>query len=266
MDKHPGCGVVKLNRPELNNAFNETLIQDITNAFKLMAEKKPRAVLFSSTGPSFSAGADLNWMKKMATYSKQQNEDDARLLFEMFYSIRNCPVPVIARVQGAALGGGGGLVSACDMAFAVSSAKFGFTEVKLGLIPAVISPFVMEKIGANNASRYFLTGERFSANDAKQIGLITQTFEDEGSLDAAVDQILTEIEGNSPQAVQRCKSLIQHVKHKDVMEPSTKAFVAHEIADIRVSSEGQEGLQSFLNKRKPSWILPNNNGNKSNKS
>jgi len=247
---------IHLNRPQIHNAFNEELIQEMTVAFKNVSESHPtaRSVVLTGNGPSFSAGADLNWMKKMAAYTQEDNEKDSHQLFDMFHAIKKCPVPVIARVNGHAFGGGSGIIAACDIALAMSSAQFGFTEVKLGLIPAVISPFVMEKIGKSNCSRYFLTGEKFSADEARRIGLVSAVYTSPELLDEAVDNVVKEISLAGPNAVRICKDLISNVSHMSLDEPSTKNFVAKEIAKARVSVEGQEGLGSFLNKTKPGWI------------
>ena len=172
----------------------------------------------------------------------------------MVYSIRTCPVPVIGRINGNALGGGAGLVSACDISYAVNTAKFGFTEVKLGLVPAVISPFVMEKIGKSNASRYFLTGERFTSEEAKRIGLISEYFASESELDNAVDKLCNDLQSSGPNALKICKELIQKVGTMDYKDKSTKEYVSNVIATVRVSEEGQAGLNAFLNKQKPSWL------------
>lgn len=256
---------VSLNRPDTHNAFNELVIGEITDAFRTIqrdaAQEKFRAVVLTGNGKSFSAGADLNWMKKMASYTQKENELDSHKLFDMFNSIYACPMPVIGRINGNAIGGGSGLVSACDFAFSVNKAVFGFTEVKLGLIPAVISPFVMMKIGKGNCSRYFLTGERFYATEATRLGLIQGSFETVEELDKAVDSVLTEIKANSPAAMRSCKQLINNVYHslgspkKGEGLSDVKEQLASEIARIRVSKEGQEGLSAFLEKRKPSWIV-----------
>jgi methylglutaconyl-CoA hydratase len=207
-----------------------------------------------ANGSSFSAGADLNWMKKMHKYTKEQNEEDSHRLFEMFYAIRNCRLPVIGRINGAALGGGSGLVACCDVALALSGAKFGFTEVKLGLIPAVISPFVLEKMGGANCSRYFLTGQRFDAAEARRVGLVQAHFESVEALDTEIDRITTEIGSSGPAAVERCKQLLRKVQHMNVDDPTTKLYVAEQIAVTRVSPEAQDGLGAFLNKQSPPWV------------
>lgn len=262
-----------MNRPDTHNAFNEVVIRELTEAFREVKKHsdKLRAVVLTGTGKSFSAGADLNWMKKMATYTQQENETDSLRLFDMVNTIYACPLPVIGRINGNALGGGSGLVAACDFAFSVSKASFGFTEVKLGLIPAVISPFVMMKIGKGNCSRYFLTAEKFGAEEAFRMGLIQGHVATLEELDGVVGKILAEIENNSPAAMRECKKLIHNVYHslggqkKGEGIEEMRASLANEIAKIRVSKEGQEGLASFLEKRKPSWATNNisTNNNKS---
>eukprot|EP01126_Amoeba_proteus_P043406 TRINITY_DN4762_c0_g2_i2.p1 TRINITY_DN4762_c0_g2~~TRINITY_DN4762_c0_g2_i2.p1 ORF type:complete len:292 (-),score=66.87 TRINITY_DN4762_c0_g2_i2:108-983(-) len=245
---------VTMNRPELSNAFNEDLIEEMIKVFTNVDTNLVKVVVLTGSGKQFSAGADLNWMKKMVNYTKEENEEDAGKLFEMFRVIRSLPLPTIARVNGAALGGGAGLVAACDIAIGLESCIFGFTEVKLGLIPAVISPFVISKIGKAKASRYCLTGERFSSRVAVAIGLLDSCFSSPSELDEELRKIISEILGASPAAVRKCKNLIETVAEMSIHEPRTKEFVCGQISSIRVSQEGQEGLNSFLNKRKPSWV------------
>eukprot|EP01114_Cavostelium_apophysatum_P018938 TRINITY_DN5961_c0_g1_i1.p1 TRINITY_DN5961_c0_g1~~TRINITY_DN5961_c0_g1_i1.p1 ORF type:complete len:327 (-),score=59.98 TRINITY_DN5961_c0_g1_i1:24-1004(-) len=270
----PQVTYIAINRPDVHNAFNEHLIEEITRVFRTITKSvqegssdgtkststtdlsSTRVVVFTGMGPSFSAGADLNWMKKMVSYTVEENERDSHLLFDMFHSMRSCPCPVVARVNGPALGGGSGLVSAADIAFAVKDAKFGFTEVKLGLIPAAISPFVLEKIGKGNASRYFLTGERFGGEEARRIGLVQECFDTEAQMDEAVKKVCKEISLSGPKAVANCKELIKHISstNMDWSFPFTKFHTASAIAKARVSAEGQSGLSSFFNKQKPSWV------------
>ena len=213
LDASLGALHVRMARPELHNAFNEVLIASLRRIFDGVAAaasdsaassplSQLRAVVLTGAGASFSAGADLKWMQKMRTYTEEENLADAKLLFQMVASIAACPVPVIARVNGAALGGGVGLVAACDVAVAVESAKFGLTEVKLGLSPAVISSFVMGKLTPAAASYYFLTGSRFDAEEARRIGLLHQVVADEAALDVAVQKTLEELALNSPKAGQ----------------------------------------------------------------
>lgn len=256
---------VTFNRPTLHNAFNPVLIQEITDVFRSIgafvdghqgeSSGHPlRSVVLTGEGKSFSAGADLNWMKSMAKYSTEENYNDACTLFDMFQSIKDCPIPVVGRVNGAALGGGTGLVAACDFAFTLSGAKFGFTEVKLGLIPAVISPFLLSKINRTSANRYFATAELFDGKKAVEIGLANEHFENIESLDSSLSQTLSNIASNSPAAVKASKRLITDVFRFKTL-PETREFVANAIADIRVSKEGQEGINAFLNKEKAPWTL-----------
>jgi len=269
VDESLGALHVRMSRPQLHNAFNEELIAELRRIFDAVAaasgadEKSAsapigglaalRAVVLTGAGASFSAGADLNWMAKMRTYTEKENLHDAQLLFEMVQSIHACPVPVLARVNGAALGGGVGLVSACDIALAVSSAKFGLTEVKLGLSPAVISSFVMAKMTPSAASYYFLTGQRFDAEEARRVGLLHQVLDDEAQLDRAVQKVLEELALNSPKAVRATKALINTIR-RDPRVDESAPYVTSLIARLRVSPEGQEGLGAFFDKRKAAWI------------
>ena len=246
-------GVVTLTRPELHNAFNEVMIAELQDAFgQFNKNSDVRAVILQGEGKSFCAGADLNWMKKMVDYTFEQNVDDAHALSRMLSSIAHCPKPVIARIHGAAFGGGVGLIAACDMAIATESATFCLSEVKLGLLPAVISPFVLRKIGQSAAQRYFITAERFSAPEAKRIGLLSEVVPDVQSLDAAIDSLLAAIVGNGPEAISQCKVLLEQVFHIDwdrAVDITTKM-----IAERRISKEGQEGMKAFLEKRTPAWL------------
>lgn len=244
---------VTLSRPELHNAFNEVMIGELHEAFTTLGkDNKVRAVILSGEGKSFCAGADLNWMKKMVDYTFEENVQDAHTLSAMLKAIHDCPKPVIARVHGAAFGGGVGLIAACDMAFSVEAASFCLSEVKLGLLPAVISPFVIKKIGQGHARRYFLTAERFKAAEARHIGLISDTVPDEATLDTVINDVVTAIVGNGPEAVSHCKVLIEKVCHFDwerAVDITTKM-----IAERRASAEGQEGMKAFLEKRQPGWL------------
>lgn len=247
---------VTLNRPELHNAFNETMIQELHSTFAgFTRHSEVRAVVLQAESKSFCAGADLNWMKKMVDYTFEENIEDAHALAAMLRIIHDCPKPVIARVHGAAFGGGVGLVSACDMAVAVENATFSLSEVKLGLLPAVISPFVLKKIGSGNAHRYFLTAERFIAAEALRIGLIHEVVPDVEALDAKIDALLDTLLVNGPEAVAQCKVLIEKVCHVEwdrAVDITTKM-----IAERRSSKEGQEGMKAFLEKRPPSWTEVN---------
>jgi len=249
-DKMKDVLLITMNRPDLHNAFNEVLISEMTSCFSQIPSST-RAIVLNGNGKSFSAGADLNWMKKMINYNENENKKDSLSLFDMFYAIKTAPVPVICRVNGHAMGGGCGIVAACDYAYSINTAAFGFTEVKLGLIPAVISPFVISKIGSK-ASKYFLTGERFNSSIAKSIGLIEDHYENFEQLDKEIEKQLDEILKSSPEAIKSAKLLIQNVSPLKIQ--SLRDYVASEIAKIRVSKQGQEGLTAFLDKRPPSWI------------
>jgi methylglutaconyl-CoA hydratase len=248
-----GVATVTLNRPEMRNAFNERTISDITLAFDEIGNfDSVRAVVLTGSGPAFCAGADLNWMKKMASYTHQENHADASKLAEMLRTIYLCPKPVVARVQGDCYAGGMGLVAACDIALAVTEANFCLSEVKLGLIPATISPYVIKAMGENAARRYFLTAERFSAAEAHRIGFVHEVA-DAVELDAKVAAIVKALVSNSPNAVKQAKQLVRDVVGQPVND-ALLADTAERIATIRASDEGREGVASFLEKRKPSWL------------
>jgi methylglutaconyl-CoA hydratase len=240
-----------LTRPEVHNAFGAELIAELTQAFTgLAAGESTRVVVLAAEGPSFSAGADVNWMKRSLEYGVEENLADARRLEGLFASIANCPKPVIARVHGAALGGGAGLVAACDFAVAAEGAKFGFTEVRLGLVPAVISPFVLARIGPGAARPLFLTGERFDAARALRIGLVQEVVPEAG-LDGAVDALVKHLLACGPKAVAVAKTILARVPH--LSREEARAFTTQLIAETRVTPEAQEGLRAFLEKRKPAW-------------
>jgi methylglutaconyl-CoA hydratase len=243
---------VTLARPDLHNAFNDEMMKELAEAFgALGADDAVRAVVLSAEGKSFCAGADVNWMKRMVDYSFDQNIADANILAKMLRAIRECPKPVIARVHGAAYGGGVGLVAAADMAVAVRGTTFCLSEVKLGIVPAVISPFVLEKIGPGAARRYALTAERFDADEAKRLGLVNEVVETTEQLDAWIANITTHILANGPAAVAACKKILSEVA--GVAWDQVQARTTQRIAEIRISPEGQEGLKAFLEKRKPEW-------------
>lgn len=244
---------ITLTQPDVRNAFSDEVIADITRAFTWVgAQDQVRAVVLAAEGPAFCAGANLNWMRAMADYSREENLVDAGKLAEMLRVIYTCPKPTIARVQGDVYAGGMGLVACCDMAVAASQAGFCLSEVKIGLIPATISPYVIRAMGARAAHRYFLTGERFDAAEALRTGFVHQVVEAE-ALDSAVDGLLKHLLSASPAAVQACKKLVIDVAGREVDAALIAETVAG-IADIRSSAEGKEGVQAFLNKRKPSWL------------
>lgn len=249
-----GVGIVTLNRPERHNAFDDLMIGELAAAIGAMADDPAaRVVVISSTGKSFCAGADLNWMQRAARFSLEENRRDAGELAEMLRRVAECPKPVIARVQGPAYGGGVGLVAACDMAVASFDVRFSLTEVKLGLIPAVISPHVIAAIGERYARRYMLTAEAFSAAEAYRIGLIHEMVSDDIALDEAVGEWVDVLLKNGPRALAECKRLIRAVAGQPLGQPLIDDTVDR-IARVRVSPEGQEGLAAFLDKRKPGWV------------
>lgn len=244
---------ITLQRPEARNAFSDAVIAELTAAFqKMTASAEVRAVVLAATGPAFCAGADLNWMRRMADYTRDENLADAGALAEMLRAIYECPKPTIARIQGDVYAGGMGLVAACDMAVSVETANFCLSEVKLGLIPATISPYVVRAMGARAAHRYFLTAERFDAREAHRIGFVHEIVSVD-QLDAKVAELTTALASASPNAVRSCKNLLQDVAGREIDAPLIGRTVEG-IADIRSSREGREGVQSFLQKRKPFWL------------
>ena len=247
-----GVAVLWLNRPELRNAFNEVLIAELTRALKaLAADDAVRAVVLAGRGKVFCAGADLNWMKKMAGFSPEENRADAMALAQMLHALHTLPKPTIARVHGAAIAGGLGLVSACDIAVASQDAEFCVSEVKLGLVPATISPYVLAAMGERLARRYFLTAERFTAAEAYRIGLVQELALPE-ELDATVNAILGHLVQAGPNALAATKDLIRSVA-RSPLNSELMADTAARIAAARASGEGREGVRSFLEKRKPAW-------------
>ncbi|KAA1188814.1 enoyl-CoA hydratase/isomerase family protein [Pseudohalioglobus sediminis] len=248
-----GVATVTLDRAEKHNAFDDAMIAELREVFDSLAQQdEVRVVVLASAGKSFSAGADLAWMKRMAEYDHSHNLADARLLAGMLKSLFELPQPTVARVQGAAFGGAVGLVSCCDMAVASERASFSLSEVKIGLIPATISPFVVRAMGERACRRYFTTGERFGAVRARELGLVSEVVDGE-ALDATVDQIVTSLLGNGPLAVRQAKQLVSDIAGREISDTLVED-TCERIAQIRVSPEGQEGLAAFLNKRPPAWL------------
>ena len=244
---------ITLCRPEIRNAFNDEVIAELTAAFlELGGRDDVRAIVLAAEGPAFCAGADLNWMRRMADYTREENLGDAAKLAEMLRVMYACPKPTVAAVQGDVFAGGMGLVAACDMAVSVDTATFCLSEVKLGLIPATISPYVIRAMGARAAHRYFLTAERFTAQEAHRIGFVHELVAPD-ALDTKVDELLKSLTSASPNAVRACKRLVQDVAERELTGDLIAATVEG-IADIRASEEGREGVQSFLQKRKPAWL------------
>jgi methylglutaconyl-CoA hydratase len=249
-----GIARVTLARPEVRNAFNAEVIDRLREIFtEITAADDVHAVVLAGQGRVFCGGADIGWMRGSLDLSFEENVADAERMSDMYRAIDNCPKPVVARIHGAALGGGAGLAAVCDVAVAAGDATFGFTEVKLGIIPAVISPFVLAKIGATHARALFLTGERFGAQRAKEIGLIHEVVPPDG-LDAAVDRVLAELASAGPTAVSAAKLLVHRVLDNSYAD--SRGITANAIARQRVSPEGQEGLRAFLERRTASFAAP----------
>ena len=246
---------ITLSRPEVRNAFNDEVIAELTEAFTSVANRDDvRAVVLAAEGPAFCAGADLNWMRRMADYTREENLADAGALADMLRAIYECPHPTVARVQGHAFAGGMGLVAACDIAVGVDSATYCLSEVKIGLIPATISPYVIRAMGPRAAHRYSLTAEVFGAAEAHRIGFVHEVVAAD-ALDAKVGEIAAALVNAGPAAVQACKRLVLDVAEREIDDALIAATVEG-IADIRASAEGREGVSSFLQKRKPGWLLP----------
>jgi methylglutaconyl-CoA hydratase len=247
-----GVATVTLNNPEKHNAFDDVIIAELTATFERIASNKAvRVMILAAKGKSFSAGADLGWMKRMASYSYEENLKDAQALAKMLQTLNFLPRPTIARVQGGVFGGAVGLVSCCDMAVASSQASFSLSEVKIGLIPATISPYVIDAIGQRAARRYFTTAERFDAQTAAQLGLVSEVVEEE-QLDNEISKLVDTLLTNSPAAIVAAKTLVNEVGGQTI-DDKLIAFTCTLIADIRVSADGQEGLSAFFEKRKPTW-------------
>ncbi len=245
-----GVTRVELNRPAVRNAFNAELIAELTLVFTSLPPAT-RVVVLSGAGKAFCAGADLDWMTGSVAYSRQENQADAERLADMLRAVDDAPAVVIGRVHGAALGGGVGLVSCCDVVVATADCKLGLTEVRLGLVPAVISPYVLRKIGPSAARRYFATGEIFDAARALAMGLVHEVVASEAELDAVVAGLALAVQKNGPQAVREAKLLVRDVPGLSATE--ARQHTAAVIARLRVSPEGQEGLRAFLEKRDPVW-------------
>jgi len=249
--KDNDIATVMLNRAEVHNAMNERLIKEITTCFKELAnDEKTKVIVLTGKGESFCAGADLNWMKSMAMYSKEENIRDSRLLLDMYETIYNCPKPVIGKINGHAFGGGVGLIAVCDINIATIGSKFAFSEVKLGIIPSVISTYVVRRIGLSNMKRLFITGEKFNSEYAKEIGLIDFVTEKD-DFNSTVERYVDQLRSSSPKAIKEIKNLVNNYKKMDIEK--YKEFTVEKISELRVSEEGQEGMNAFLEKRRPKW-------------
>ena len=244
---------VTLNRPEVRNAFNAELIAALTVAFEELSTRDDlRVVVLGANGKAFCAGADLNWMRAMADYSWEQNHADAKKLADMLWTLYQCPVPIVGRIQGDCYAGGMGLAAVCDVLVASDNVTFCLSEARLGLSPATISPYLVRAMGEQAARRYFVTAERFSATQAHAMGLVHEVCPAE-ELDARVAQMIGTLAANGPKAARACKKLVRDVAGVP-LDDTLRNETARRIADIRASDEGKEGLQSFLQKRKPGWL------------
>ncbi|MFT4731994.1 MAG: methylglutaconyl-CoA hydratase [Gammaproteobacteria bacterium] len=247
-----GVATVTLNRPHIHNAFDDTVIDELIEAFEsIHQDNDVRVMVLAANGKSFCAGADLNWMKQMASYSYAQNKQDASQLAKLFNSLYNLNKPTIAKVQGAVYGGGVGLVACCDIAIGSKLSKFCLSEVKLGLVPATISPYVIEAIGPRLAKRYFMTAEVMSSRRARRIGLLSESVSEE-ELDSSVENIILPLLNNGPTSVATAKNLVNKISRRSIDDQLIDE-TSDLIASVRVSQEGQEGLTAFLEKRTPNW-------------
>jgi methylglutaconyl-CoA hydratase len=254
VDRDGAFARVTLDRPEVRNALNANLIGELRAAFQALSNEGPdslRGVVLAGAGSAFCAGADVDWMRAAAGLGIADNERDAAALHAMLVSVDRCPAPVIARVHGAALGGGMGLCTVADVVVAAADTTFGFTETKLGIIPAVISPFVLAKVGESHARALFASGQRFEAERALRIGLVHEVVVDEAALDARVDELLGELRSAGPTAARAAKALVRELRALGPDE--ARDHTIRHIAQQRTSAEGQEGLGAFLEKRPPSW-------------
>jgi len=252
VEKKDGVARVTLNRPKVRNAFDDALIASLRKTFdELGGDRSVRVMVLGGNGPAFCAGADLNWMKRMAGYDYDGNRRDAQALADMLAALERMPKPTIARVHGPAFAGGTGLVAACDIAVGTAEAKFCFSEATLGLSPATISPHVIRAIGERAARRYFLTAEVFDAEEAYRIGMLSLLVSP-SEMDSEIDKLLAHLLAGGPEAMKKIKDLVRAVVSRP-LDDALVADTAQRIAEIRVSPEGREGIASFLEKRKPSW-------------
>jgi methylglutaconyl-CoA hydratase len=249
--KKDDVATVILNRPDVHNAMNEALMNELTRCFQQISDDDSvTAVILTGNGKSFCAGADLTWMKQMVNFSREENKNDSRLLLDMYETLYSCPKPVIGRINGHAFGGGIGLLAVCDITITVPELKFAFSEVKLGIIPAVISTFVAARMKPADMRRFFITGERFDSAIANEIGLIDLIVPSE-KLDDTVHSIVEHVRSSGPHAIKEIKQLIDNFIKMDVEK--YKLLTVEKISELRVSREGQEGITAFLEKRKPNW-------------
>ncbi|RLF41655.1 MAG: enoyl-CoA hydratase [Thermoplasmata archaeon] len=251
LEKNKDVTTVILNRPDIHNAMNEKMMQELTSCFQnLSKDDSIRVIILTGNGKSFCAGADLHWMKRMVNYSMEENIEDSNLLLELYESIYSCSKPVIARVNGHAFGGGIGLFAVCDIAIAIPNCKFAFSEVKLGIIPAVISTYIARRLKLSDMRRLFITGERFNSEYAEKIGLI-DFIAKEGEIDEIVNKYVSLLKSSGPKAIIEIKNLINNYEKLSIED--YKKYTVRKISELRVSEEGQEGINAFLEKRKSKW-------------
>jgi methylglutaconyl-CoA hydratase len=249
---HGRTATIALNRPEVHNALNQELMEEIATALQQLAhDEQVRVVVLAAVGPTFCAGGDLKMMREAADFTFEQNKAGAYEIFDLLATLTEFPKPLIAKVQGHALGGGVGLISCCDIVVAVEKAQFGLTESRLGIVPAVISPYVINKIGVSHARQLFLTGERFGVDVARQVGLVHHVVADEAALEEKVAERVRELLLASPQSQAVAKQLIRTVAYQPI--PAMREYTAQTIAECRDSDDGREGMSSFLEKRRPRW-------------
>lgn len=259
LERRDGIVRLCLARPEVHNAFNEHMIADVTAACRdLAADPAVRVLVLCGDGKSFSAGADVEWMQRMAAASHQENLADADRMAAMLAALDEFPRPVVARLHGAALGGGAGLIAVADLVLAVRGVRIGMTEVRLGLLPSVIGPYVLRKIGASAARAHFLLGDRFDADEARRVGLVHEVVDDVSALDARVDATVAELLAGSPAAQAEAKHLLRTLA-ADPTPQRHRTITVETIARVRASEEGREGLRAFLEKRKPAWAPDHGN-------
>jgi methylglutaconyl-CoA hydratase len=247
-----GVLTLTLNRPEVHNAFNEKMLRELTSCFETLDQEAVLCVVLKGKGKSFCAGVDLNWMKSVSTNSYEQNYSESLLLSKCFYAIYTCTKPTIAIVHGVSLGGANGLLSACDLAYAADDATFSLSEVKIGIVPACISPYVIKRVGEYGAKELMLTGRRINGKEAAEFKLVNKSVPAD-SLEETVQSVIALLRTSGPKAMSHCKILIDQVSNKLTLMEAYD-YTARMIADIRASDEGQEGMNAFLEKRPPSWV------------
>jgi methylglutaconyl-CoA hydratase len=252
IEKEGPVARVKFCRPEIHNAFNDTLIYEMTDLFTSLKEDKDlRVIVLTGEGKSFCAGADLNWMRRVKDYSFEKNLEESLSLANLFWLLYTMPLPIVGRINGAAIGGGTGFVAICDVSVAAESAKFSFSEVKIGVVPACIGPYVVKKIGEGKAREFFISGERLTAAQAHRIGLVNRYYPDD-KLDEEIDKLVKTLLSSGPNAIKMAKELVSNVPL--MTQVQFTPYTAEMIAKLRKSDEGQEGMDAFLNKRKPNWV------------